>query len=402
MTEFAYTARSISGQNVSGTVSAETRRDVLSLLTERNLCPIAIENRRSPKTGWSFHSRPSGEVLATTLTQLADLLHNGVPLLKSLELLAEQATHTTLQRVLGDIRKRVAEGTPLHDALAAHTNVFDELTISIVRAGTEGAFLEEALGQTAGFLELQEEVRGRIKSAMAYPTFLAAAGGVVTLVLIVFFVPKFAELFAQLEQAGTLPGATIALLWMSDTLGRFGVLIGLGCAGIIYAIRRWKGTAGGRRLVDRWKLRMPLLGPLFLNTAVARFCRILGTLLRNGVPLLKALDISSDSAGNVQLADAIRNSAQNVSTGESLSQPLARCGLIPRNVMAMIAIAEESNNLDGVLNNIADNVDRKTARQLDMLVRLVEPALLMVMGSAVLFVIVALLLPVFEMSTSMG
>jgi len=402
MTEFAYTARSISGQNVSGTVSAETRRDVLSLLTERNLCPIAIENRRSPKTGWSFHSRPSGEVLATTLTQLADLLHNGVPLLKSLELLAEQATHTTLQRVLGDIRKRVAEGTPLHDALAAHTNVFDELTISIVRAGTEGAFLEEALGQTAGFLELQEEVRGRIKSAMAYPTFLAAAGGVVTLVLIVFFVPKFAELFAQLEQAGTLPGATIALLWMSDTLGRFGVLIGLGCAGIIYAIRRWKGTAAGRRLVDRWKLRMPLLGPLFLNTAVARFCRILGTLLRNGVPLLKALDISSDSAGNVQLADAIRNSAQNVSTGESLSQPLARCGLIPRNVMAMIAIAEESNNLDGVLNNIADNVDRKTARQLDMLVRLVEPALLMVMGSAVLFVIVALLLPVFEMSTSMG
>jgi len=402
MTEFAYTARSISGQNVSGTVSAETRRDVLSLLTERNLCPIAIENRRSPKTGWSFHSRPSGEVLATTLTQLADLLHNGVPLLKSLELLAEQATHTTLQRVLGDIRKRVAEGTPLHDALAAHTNVFDELTISIVRAGTEGAFLEEALGQTAGFLELQEEVRGRIKSAMAYPTFLAAAGGVVTLVLIVFFVPKFAELFAQLEQAGTLPGATIALLWMSDTLGRFGVLIGLGCAGIIYAIRRWKGTAAGRRLVDRWKLRMPLFGPLFLNTAVARFCRILGTLLRNGVPLLKALDISSDSAGNVQLADAIRNSAQNVSTGESLSQPLARCGLIPRNVMAMIAIAEESNNLDGVLNNIADNVDRKTARQLDMLVRLVEPALLMVMGSAVLFVIVALLLPVFEMSTSMG
>jgi len=402
MTEFAYTARSLSGQNVSGMVSAETRRDVLSLLTERNLCPIAIENRRSPKSAWSFHSRPNGEVLAATLTQLADLLHNGVPLLKSLELLAEQATHATLQRVLGDIRKRVAEGTPLHDALAAHASVFDELTISIVRAGTEGAFLEEALGQTAGFLELQEEVRGRIKSAMAYPTFLAAAGCVVTLVLIVFFVPKFAELFDQLEQAGTLPGATIALLWLSDTLGRFGVLIGLGFAGIIYAIRRWKDTASGRRLVDRWKLRLPLLGPLFLNTAVARFCRILGTLLRNGVPLLKALDISSDSAGNVQLAEAIRHSAKNVSTGESLSQPLARCGLIPRNVMAMIAIAEESNNLDGVLNNIADTVDRKTTRQLDMLVRLVEPALLMVMGGAVLFVIVALLLPVFEMSTSMG
>ena len=402
MMEFAYTARTLSGQDVSGMVSADSHRDVLSLLTERNLCPLAIEDRRQPKSAWSFQSRPSGELLAATLTQLSDLLHNGVPLLKSLDLLAEQSTHTTLQQALGDIRKRVAEGTPLHDALASHSNVFDELTISIVRAGTEGAFLEQALEQTAGFLDLQEEVRGRIKSAMAYPAFLAAAGCIVTVVLIVFFVPKFAELFDQLEQAGTLPGATIALLWLSDTLGRFGVLIGLGLAGIIYAIRRWKDAPAGRKRVDRWKLKLPLLGPLFLNTAVARFCRILGTLLHNGVPLLKALEISSDSAGNVQLAEAIRSSAENVATGESLSQPLARCGLIPRNVMAMITIAEESNNLDGVLNNIADNVDRKTARQLDMLVRLVEPALLMVMGSAVLFVIVALLLPVFEMSTSMG
>ena len=402
MMEFAYTARTLNGQDVSGTVSAESRRDVLSLLTDRNLCPIAIENPRQPKSAWSFQSRPSGEVLAATLTQLSDLLHNGVPLLKSLELLSEQATHATLKHVLGDVRKRVAEGAPLYEALATHSNVFDELTISIVRAGTEGAFLEDALEQTAGFLDLQEQVRGRIKSAMAYPAFLAAAGSLVTLVLIVFFVPKFAELFDQLEQAGTLPGATIALLWLSDTLGRFGILIGIGCVGIVYAIRRWAAGPAGRKAVDRWKLKLPMMGPLFLNTAVARFCRILGTLLRNGVPLLKALEISSDSAGNVQLAEAIRSSAENVSTGETLSEPLARCGLIPRNVMAMIAIAEESNNLDGVLNNIADNVDRKTARQLDMLVRLVEPALLMVMGSAVLFVIVALLLPVFEMSTSMG
>ena len=149
-------------------------------------------------------------------------------------------------------------------------------------------------------------------------------------------------------------------------------------------------------------MRVPVFGPIFLNGAVSRFSRILGTLMRNGVPLLRALKISSESSGNVVLGSAIKRSAENISSGESLSGPLSDCGLIPRNVMAMIAIAEESNNLEEVLGNVADGIDRKIARQLDTMVRLIEPALLMVMGSAILFVIVALLLPVFEMSTQMG
>jgi general secretion pathway protein F/type IV pilus assembly protein PilC len=171
--------------------------------------------------------------------------------------------------------------------------------------------------------------------------------------------------------------------------------------GVIW-LRHAGSSDRGRLLTDRWKLKIPVVGPIFLGYAVSRFCRILGTLLRNGVPLLRALDISSDSAGNRVLSKAIQESQENVSAGETLSRPLAECGLIPKPVMAMIAVAEEANNLDDVLVGIADGIDRKTARQIDVMVRLAEPAMLLIMGAMIGFVLVALLLPIFDTMTNMG
>lgn len=401
MPEFAYTARTQAGQDVTGSVSADSRNDVFALLRDRSLFPLRVEALRT-RASLRFGQRIKPELIANTLSQLSDLLANGVPLMRALEVLAEQTPNARLREVLADVRGRVADGQQLDVAMSAHPAVFSELTLSIVRAGTEGAFLEQALTQTAAFLERQEELRAKVRSAMAYPMFLAVAGAIVTIVLIVFFVPKFAELFAQLEQEGTLPAPTVMLLWLSETLGTWGILIGAACGGVVWGIARWMASVRGRQIVDRTRIRVPVFGPIFLNSAVSRFCRVLGTLLHNGVPLLKALHVSSDSAGNVILAEAIRESGENVSSGETLSGPLAACGLIPPNVMAMITIAEESNNLESVLGNVADQLDRKIARQLDTMVRLIEPALLLVMGGAVLFVITALLLPVFEMSTSMA
>jgi general secretion pathway protein F/type IV pilus assembly protein PilC len=337
------------------------------------------------------------------LSQLADLLQNGVPLLTALNVLAEQATERELAVVLADVRDRVAEGASLDEAFARHPKVFDELTVSIVRAGSEGAFLEDALKRTADFLELQEELKWRVVGAMAYPSFLAAASAVVTVVLIVFFVPKFASIYARLEQqGGGLPWATVVLLWLSDVARSYGLFLLAALAAALVWLRTAVKTKRGRMTADRWKLRIPVAGPIFLNSAISRFCRVLGTLLKNGVPLLKALEISSESAGNWVLGRAIRASAENVSSGDTLSQPLAQCGLVPRPVMAMIRVAEESNNLDSVLVNVADALDRKIARQLDIMVRLIEPIMLLVMGGVILFVLVALLLPVFDLSASMG
>ncbi len=392
----------MSGQDVKGLISADSRSDVMSMLTQRSLFPMTVAPAKQPLFKFKFNRTIRAELLAATLTQLSDLLTNGVPLLQALDLLAQQATHDRLKEVLADVRGRIADGKQLHEAMGTHRDVFSDLTLSIIRAGTEGAFLEAALQQTAEFLERQEELRAKIKGAMAYPAFLAVAGSTVTLVLIVFFVPKFSELFASLERQGTLPTPTVILLWLSDFLGRFGIFVAVGVAGLIALTRRWAASPNGRQKLDSIKTKVPVFGPIVLNSAVSRFCRILGTLLRNGVPMLKALEISSDSAGNVVLGEAIRRSAENISAGESLSKPLTKCGLIPSNIMAMISIAEEANNLEKVLSNVADGIDKKVARQLDTMVRLIEPALLMVMGGAVLFVIVALLLPVFEMSTSMS
>ncbi|MBL4883662.1 MAG: type II secretion system F family protein [Planctomycetaceae bacterium] len=402
MQEFAYTARAMDGQDVTGLITADTADDVMAILTERALFPLKVKSAKKKGITISFGSGVSTELLAATLTQLADLLTNGVPLLKGLEILLQQTPNDRMKTVLSDIRNRIAEGAQLYEAMAAHPNIFNELTLSIIRAGTEGAFLEESLEQTAEFLERQDELRAKITGAMAYPAFLAVAGSAVLLVLVIFFVPKFADLFAQLERQGTLPAATVVLLWLSEFLGKYGLLILGAAAGGIYGLKRWATTPKGREWIDSKKTTLPVFGSIFLNGAVSRFCRILGTLLRNGVPMLKALEISSESSGNVMLGKAIRDAAENISAGETLSEPLSKSGLIPGNVMAMISIAEEANNLEQVLNNIADKIDKKVARQLDTMVRLIEPALLMVMGSAVLFVIVALLLPVFEMSTSMS
>jgi type II secretory pathway component PulF len=177
------------------------------------------------------------------------------------------------------------------------------------------------------------------------------------------------------------------------------IAAGLVAAGVFAS--RFLKTPQGRLLADQWKIKIPVAGPIFLMSAISRFCRVLGTFLRNGVPLLRSLEISSDSAGNIVLANALRQSAEQISSGESLSKPLAKCGLIPRGVMAMITTAEESNNLDQVLINVADGIDRRNARQLDMMVRLLEPVMLLVLGGVILFVLVGLLLPVFDMSSAM-
>jgi general secretion pathway protein F/type IV pilus assembly protein PilC len=403
MPQFTYTARTATGEDVTGLISAASKHESLAALAERSLFPLRVEAAEESAPRWRWRRRIKPRLVAACLSQLADLLQNGVPLLKALDILAEQAAQRELAEVLTEIRDLVAEGMSLDQAMARHSSVFGELTVSLVRAGSEGAFLENALKRTADFLEIQEDLKWRVVGAMAYPTILAIAGTCITLVLIVFFVPKFAELFERLEkQGGGLPWATVALLGLSDFLGRFGtvLLVALGALG--FGLRRAIQTDRGRLILDRWRLRIPVAGAVFLNAAVSRFCRVLGTLLHNGVPLLRSLEISSESAGNRVLGQAVRASAENISSGETLARPLAQCGLIPRPIMAMISVAEEANTLDTVLLNIADTLDRKNSRQLDVMVRLIEPLLLLVMGTVILFVLVALLLPVFDMSTAVS
>lgn len=402
MPEFAYRARNATGQEVAGTISAASEREALAMLGDRALFPLKLVSEKAYNLPWRQSKRVSSQVLANTLAQMADLLNSGVPLMRSLDVLSRQAAQPAMSEVMTDVRAQVSDGATLDAAMAKHPNVFNELTVSMVRAGGEGGFLEDVLKRTSDFIEQQEDLKSRVIGAVTYPALLAIAGFSAVTVLIVFFVPKFAELFARLEERGELPGLTTALLWTSDVLGSYGLLIVAALAGVGVWLHYQLQTDRGRLIRDQIKIKLPVAGKVFLNLAISRFCRVLGTLLRNGVPILRSLEISSDSTGNKVISQAIRQAAENISSGQSLAQPLAACGLFPQAVVEMITVAEESNNLENVLINVADSIDRRTERQLDLMVRLIEPAMLMVMASIILVVVIALLLPVFQMSTTIG
>ncbi len=402
MPDFAYTARDNTGRKVSGTITAGSRREVVASLGKQSLFPVDVKEAQGGSMARMRRGRKiKAQLMATVYAQLADLLRSGVPLLRSLEVLKNQSSHEGLHEVLTEVHKVVEEGTSLGDAMAAHPRAFGEMAISMVRAGGEGGFLEDALARVAIFTEQQQDLKGRTSSALAYPVFLGVVGVSVVTILIIFFVPKFEGLFARLKERDELPALTEWLLAVSHTIGKWGWLIAIILVTLGIYIRNKLATEEGRVWSDRIKLRIPLGGPIFQNLAVARFCRVLGTLLHNGVPILRSLEISSSAAGNRILSTAINDAAENISAGESLAQPLAASGYFPSEVVEMIAVAEESNTLEGVLTNIAESLERRTFRRLDLMVRLLEPVMLLLLASVVLVVVVALLMPVLKMSTSL-
>lgn len=397
MPDFSYTALALTGLRSTGTITAGSEREAALMLDAKGLFPTAIAAVKESTGKMGFGGRISNRTLVTVYTQLADLLHSGVPLLRSLELIEKLSSNPKLQSVMRDVRMNVAEGTGLAQAMARHPRVFSELVVSMVRAGQEGGFLEDVLKRTASFVEHQEDLKGKVLGAMAYPVFLMFAGAGVMTVLIVFFVPKFEKVFAKLEEKGALPVITKYLLLVSNFMINWGWAVAIGIVGLIVAYIAWVKTPDGKRTMDGIRLKLPLFGKIYLQLALARFTRILGTMLHNGIPILKALGIAKDSTGNKILTEAIQESAENITAGAKLADPMRRNKHFPIDMVEMIAIAEESNNLEKVLMDIAEGMDRRTSRNLELMVKLLEPVMMLFMAAAVLVVVMGLLLPVFKL-----
>ena len=399
MADFTYIARDGSGQRITGTMSAASERDVINALTGKSLFPVSVQVDQ-PKRSFSFGGRVSAQKIAVFYEQLASLIKNGVPLLRSLNILRDQSSAPALKNALDDVIARVEDGESLGDTFARHPQVFSEMAVNMARAGTEGGFLEDALERVARFTQQQDELRSRTVGALIYPAVLATIGTLVVSILLVFFVPKFGKMFDALRDKGQLPPITDWLLGFSGGLQRYGPFILIVLVALFFALRVQLRSERGKLVADRLKLKLPLFGTIFRNLAVARFCRVLGTLLHNGVPILKALGISSEAAGNRVLSEAIVNATDNITAGESLSVPLEKSGHFPKNVTEMISVAEESNTLDTVLVNIANSLEHQTARRLDLMVKLIEPLMLLVMAVIILIVVIALLLPVMKMGAA--
>lgn len=395
MTTWAYIARDGTGRRQSGTLAAASEQAVLAELHGRNLAPVQVRAVRSlPR----LRRRVSTRHLAIAYSQLADLLRVGMPLLRALELLGRGRSNPRLAAVMSQIAEQIAEGARLADTMAAHPDVFPPIQVAMIRAGERGGFLESVFSRLGAFLEHQADMRGRVVGNMIYPVALLGVGLAIVVAALVFFVPRFETFYARIE----LPLPTRILMGLSKALTNYWPVVIVAVAGAAFAgIWLW-GRPAVRRAVAAWQLRVPKLGPLLAGLAVARFTRILGTLLGNGVPMLAALQISRESIGHPLLTAAVEQASEAVRAGEPLAQPLAASGMFPEDIVEMIAVGESANNLPVVLITIAETIEKRIDRMLQLFVRLMEPLLLLALAGVVLFIFVALIVPMLRLSSAIS
>jgi general secretion pathway protein F/type IV pilus assembly protein PilC len=401
MMQFQYTARNESGQRIAGSLEAESEAAVLRLLEEKRLFPIAVSTRSQPVKGKKgfLRGRVRSRDIGIMYGQLGDLIGSGVPLLRALESLIRSTVSPRLIEILKQVRAEVADGKSLTDALREFPEVFPPLHTAMVQAGERAAFLEQVLSSLAVFLERLDDLRGKVLGAMIYPMLLSLLGTGVMIAALVFFVPRFEPLLSGNAQR---PLPTEILFGMSKVVRSFWYVLPFGFAAVGSAVWSVLKSPANRRRMERWRLKVPVVGSAFQMLAITRFCRILGTMLANGVPMLQALKISEGATGSSLLAERISEATESVREGKRLSGPLGEGGLFPEQILAMIAVAEESNKLDKVLLQIADTVERRTNRQVDQAVRLVEPLILCVVAAGIGFLALGLLLPIFTMASSLG
>lgn len=400
MPSFSYKAVNETGQAVAGVLTAENYQVALRMLDEQALYPVTVKEGvdEGKMTLMGGGGRVKARYLTTFYSQLADLLRAGVPMLRSLDVLARQESNGRLSQMVKELREDVAGGTSLGDSMGKHPRVFSPLHSSMVRAGEQGGFLEDVLHRIAIFSEKRDELRNKVIGALIYPSILVFVGSCVVILLMAVVVPKI----RQFLRPETFNFMTVIVFEVSDALQHHYLAVIMGVLGFGIVLSTLVKTEWGGALYERFKLRAPILGPVTTMVAICRFCRILGTMLHNGVPILQALRISKDSAGNVILANLIEEAADSVKKGAALSAPLGESGLFPPSVVDMIAVAEESNNLETVLVQIADTNEARTARQIDLAVRILEPILLAIMAGVVLCIAIALLLPILTMGSAVN
>jgi general secretion pathway protein F/type IV pilus assembly protein PilC len=394
--EYAFTARTAGGEEVTGNMQAENPAAVVHALGERSLYPVNVDEQ-SKSAG--LRSKTSGKIrrrdVGVVYGQLADLLSAGVPMLRALEIIARTGMRGRMAEVILELRQDVSAGKTLTEAMGAHPDAFTPLHIAMVNAGEHAGFLEDVLNDLASFVERQDELRNKVRGAMIYPMILMLVGLVVVCLMLTVVVPNLKEIF---QDVSNMPMLTRVVFGASDLLVQNTLLVicmvVLAVTCIIGALK----SQAGHRLWERWKLKIPVLGKTICVVAITRFCRILGTMLANGVPILRALDIAKDATGSEVLGQSIVEAGDAVREGRPLADPLRSCGLIPIEIVEMIAVAEESNQLDRVLVQVADTVEKRTNRQVDTAVHLIEPIILVFMALMVGAIALALLFPIFTMA----
>jgi len=412
MPVYAYKGYNAAGKEVSGSRDAENPRAIKVLLRKEGVFITELAEKRSGKKNakgeakasrfdLSFLTeRVSPQELAVATRQLATLVHAGIPLVESLAALVDQVENPALKGIWADVRQRVNEGAGFGDALSAHPRAFTNLYISMVRAGETSGALEVVLERLADFTESQSELRSKLIGTMIYPIIMIIMASGVTGFLFVFVVPKISRIFESQKVALPLP--TQALMAMSNFTKDYWLLIVPTIFLGIFLLRRYIKSAKGKPKWDQFLLRAPIFGPLVRMVAIARFSKTLSTLTSSGVPLLTAFDIVKAVVQNTVLMKVIENARESVKEGDSIAAPLKRSGEFPPIVTHMISVGEKSGQLEGMLNNIARSYDVQVNARLQAMTSMLEPLLVVFMGVIVGFIVLAIILPMLQLSSFAG
>jgi general secretion pathway protein F/type IV pilus assembly protein PilC len=394
MPVFEYTALNATGQRVGGVLSGASEQAVMTELESRQLVPVSIEAKEESRPLWRRRGISSRR-LAGSYLQIGDLLKAGVPLLRGLKLLGNRRSDPRLSAVFRDLSESVSQGSDLGEAMSKHPEVFPRVHIAMVRAGEKGGFLEQVMSRLGRFVLAQADLKGKLIGNLIYPAVLVGAGTIVLAVIFGFFVPKFKPIYAAMPN---LPGITKFVFGVSSLVGRYGPWT-LGVL-VIGGIVLWRMAQRQlvRRKIAEALTKAPVYGPLVRSMAAARFCRMLGTMLGNGIPMLAAMQIARDAAGNVLMEDAIGRASEAVRAGQPLAGPLAESRLFGDDVIEMISVAESANNLDEVLSTIAGTIDDRVDRMLTTAIRLLEPLLIVAIAIVVAVVAAGLILPMTKMN----
>jgi type II secretory pathway component PulF len=398
MATFVYKAINAEGRQVTDTLAASDRAAAIEQLFGKSLNPISLERQDEHHAG-GMRTRvgriSKGDVESFT-RQLANLLAAGVPLSRALSILSREASKPATAKLWATVHDQVAGGMSLADALGQHPRAFSPVYVAMVRAGETGGFVDLVLEQIATFRSREQDLKNKVTSAMLYPMILAVLAGGVLVFLLTFFIPRFSTMFADF--GGSLPTLTKAIVAASHLLVRYWFVFVIVAALAVFGIRRALASAGGRRVLEQATLRLPVLGQAVSRFALVRFCRMLGTLVGAGVPLVAALRVAKEAIGNQVLADAVDVAIDQVQRGTPLARSLEGCKtLFPSSVIEMVSVAEESSRLDKELVRLAGSYEQELDRFLKMAVTLIEPALLFVMAALVGTVVIGMLLPIFNL-----
>lgn len=401
MATFAYVGRNRQGAVKKGELTAKTRDEAVDQLRKQQVVVTSLEEKsgKGGKLNLGIGSGLTDKDLVVFTRQFGTMINAGLPLIQCLDILSTQSENKVLRETVADVKNSVEAGSTFSDALKKHPKVFDDLYVNMIHAGEVGGLLDTILTRLAKHIEKAMKLKGQIKSAMVYPSAIVGVAIIVISVLMVWVIPIFAKMFSEMSGGKIgLPGPTQLVIDISNFFQSYWYMMAGALFATMYAVKRYYGTTNGRVVIDRLLLKFPIVGDLIRKASVAKFTRTLGTLITSGVPLLEGLSICAKTSGNKVIEEALMNARVSISGGKTISEPLAKGNVFPKMVTHMIAVGESTGALDAMLGKIADFYEDEVDQAVAALTSLLEPIMMVVLGTIIGFIVIAMYLPIFTMA----